>query len=195
MKSKLFGLCLSIVLMFAGCGTIGDSLLGAYNVTRCDYSYKSISNLMLSGMNLSSGLSATNITKIVSLLSGTATSIPLNFTLNLDVKNPNSTAAALSGLQYIINIDDMQFTTGQVNQALNIASGATQTLPLNIGVDLASLMQGNSKTAVANIAKNFLGIGSDKSNVTVQLKPTFMVGNTPITSPSYIPVSFSFGGK
>ena len=146
-------------------------------------------------MNLSNGISPTYVPKLLAVLGGTASSIPMNFTLNLDVKNPNATVAALNGLQYIISIDDVQFTTGQVNQALNIAGGASQTLPLNIGVDLATLMSGNSKTAVQNIAKNFIGIGSDKSNVTVQIKPTFMVGGRAITSPMYIPVSFTFGGK
>lgn len=100
-----------------------------------------------------------------------------------------------NGLQYIISIDDIQFTTGVVNQALNIASGQTQTLPLSIGVDLASLMKNNSKDAVVNIAKNLIGIGSKKSNVNVQLKPTFMIGSVPVTSPVYIPVNFSFGGN
>ncbi len=198
MKFKLLGLCLSITMMFTGCGTVGESFEGlssAYNITKCEYNYRSISNLSLSGMNLSNGVSLTNIPKVVSVLSGTASSIPLDFILNLDIKNPNATAAALNGLQYIISVDDIQFTTGQVNQAMSIASGATQTLPLNIGVDLATLMKGNSKSAVENIAKNFLGIGSQKSNVTVQIKPTFLIGNTPVTSPMYIPVNFSFGGK
>lgn len=195
MKLKLLGLCISVLLTFAGCDTLGSSLMGAYNMTQCEYNYKSISNLTLSGMNLSKGISAANLPAIISLLNGNASSIPLNFTLNMDVKNPNQTAAAFSGLQYIISIDDMEFTTGQVNQSMNIASGTSQNLPITIGVDLATLMKNNSKTAVGNIAKNFLGIGSEKSNVTVQLKPTFMVGGTPITSPVYIPVSFSFGGK
>ncbi len=195
MKFKLLGLYLCITMLFTGCGTMGDSLSSAYNITKCEYNYKSISNLTLSGMNLSSGVSLTSIPKVLSILSGTATSIPLDFTLNLDVKNPNATVAALNGLQYIISIDDMQFTTGQVNQSMRIASGETQTLPLTIGVDLANLMKNNSKSAVENIAKNFIGIGNEKSNVTVQIKPTFMIGNTPITSPVYIPVSFSFGGK
>jgi LEA14-like dessication related protein len=101
----------------------------------------------------------------------------------------------LNGLQYIISIDDIQFTTGSVNQALNIGAGQSQILPLSIGVDLATLMKSNSKDAVVDIAKNFIGIGNKKSNVSVQLKPTFMVGNVPITSPVYIPVSFSFGGN
>lgn len=195
MKLRLFTLCLSVVLIFSGCGSVGSGLSQAYNMTKCEYNYKSISNLNLAGMNLSRGVSVTALPAILSLLSGNASSIPLNFTLNLDVKNPNAAAAAFNGLQYIISIDDIQFTSGQVNQSMNIAAGASQTLPLNIGVDLATLMKSNSKSAVENITKNFLGIGSEKSNVTVQLKPTFMVGNTPVTSPVYIPVSFSFGGK
>jgi hypothetical protein len=56
-------------------------------------------------------------------------------------------------------------------------------------------MKSNSKDAVIDIAKNFIGIGNKKSNVKVQLKPTFMIGNVPVTSPVYIPVSFSFGGN
>ena len=134
-----------------------------------------MSNLTLSGMNLnSSGLSAMNILKLTSILTGKSSSIPLNMTLNINVKNPNTTAAMLNGLQYIINIDDIQFTTGQLNQQLNIASGSTSVLPLNIGVDLATLMKNNSKDAILNIAKNIAGISGNKSKVTLQLKPTFL---------------------
>jgi len=194
MKTGIFGIILSIVIALTGCN-VSEGLTGAYNLTQCKYDYNSITNLTVSGMNLSSGISAANVLKLTSILSGQATSIPLNFTLNLDVKNPNQSAATMHGMQYIISIDDIQFTTGSVSQSMNIASGATQKLPLTIGVDLATLMKNNSKSAVENIAKNFLGLGSSQSKVTVQLKPTFMIGNTPITSPVYIPVSFNFGGK
>lgn len=187
-------LFLLVVFTFTGCG-VTNELTGAYNMTQCKYNYKSISNLTVSGMNLSNGISALNIPKLTSILTGNASSIPLDFTLNLDVNNPNQTEALLHGLQYVISVDDVQFTTGTLNKSLNIAAGGTQTLPLTIGVDVATLMKNNSKDAVTNIVKNFVGIGSNKSNVTVQLKPTFMIGSVPITSPVYIPVSFSFGGK
>lgn len=192
MKKLLF----LIICLFTltNCG-VTNELAGAYNMTQCKYNYKSISNLTISGMNLSNGVSPLNIPKITSILTGNASSIPLNFTLNVDVNNPNSTPALLHGMQYIVSIDNIQFTTGSVNQALNIASGSSQNLPLTIGVDIATLMKNNSKDAVSNIVKNFIGMGSTKSNVSVQLKPTFMIGGTPITSPVYIPVSFSFGGK
>ncbi|GAB6119346.1 LEA type 2 family protein [Dysgonomonas termitidis] len=194
MKKRILTLLL-VVTTLVGCDSVQQGLRSTYNLINCEYSYKSITGLTISGMNLSNGLSVTSIPKITSILSGTATSIPLNFTLNVNVKNPNESAALLHGLQYIISVDDIQFTTGSINQTLNIASGQTQTLPLTIGVDLATLMKNNSKDAVTEIAKNFLGIGSKKSNVSLQLKPTFMIGNTPVASPMYIPVSFSFGGN
>jgi LEA14-like dessication related protein len=194
MKKRILALLL-VVTTLVGCDSVQQGLRSTYNLINCEYSYKSITGLTISGMNLSNGLSITSIPKITSILSGTATSIPLNFTLNVNVKNPNESAALLHGLQYIVSVDDIQFTTGSINQTLNIASGQTQALPLTIGVDLATLMKNNSKDAVTEIAKNFLGIGSKKSNVSLQLKPTFMIGNTPVASPMYIPVSFSFGGN
>lgn len=194
MKKRIITLLL-IATTLISCESLQQGLMSTYNMVNCDYSYKSISGLSVGGINLSNGLSLTAIPKVTSLLSGKASSIPMDFTLNLNVKNPNQSNALLHGLQYIISIDGVQFTTGSINQTLNIAAGQTQTLPLTIGVDLASLMKGESKDAVVDIAKNFLGIGSKKSQVSLQLKPSFKVGNTMVASPVYIPVSFSFGGN
>lgn len=180
-------------IIMVGCDA-SKSLSGAYNMINCNYNYRSISGLTISGMNLSNGVSLTQIPRITSILTGSATSIPLDFTLNLDVNNPNQSAALFNGMSYILSIDGVQFTTGMVNQTMNIAAGQTQNLPLTIGVDLATLMKNESKDAVTNIAKNFLGIGSKKSEVNLQIKPTFMIGNVPVQSPIYIPVKFSFGG-
>jgi len=193
MKKRILALMVVVATMIS-CDSVQQGLKSTYNMINCEYNYKSISGLTVSGIDLSNGLSLTSIPKITSILSGSATSIPLNFNLNLDVKNPNESAAMLHGLQYILSIDGIQFTTGSINQSLNIGAGQTQTLPLSIGVDLASLMKSNSKDAVVDIAKNFLGIGSKKSEVSLQLKPSFNVSGTTIASPVYIPVSFSFGG-
>lgn len=194
MKTKLLFSLLIVFFALSGCDT-AKQVEGAYNMTQCKYNYKSISSLSLAGMDLSKGVSLTHIPQITSVLSGKSSSIPLNFTLNLDVTNPNQSAALLQGLQYAVSIDGIEFTTGRVNQALNIASGETQVLPLTIGFDVATMMKGESKNAVENIVKNFIGIGSEKSNVTIQLKPSFKIGTQVITSPYNIPVSFSFGGK
>ncbi len=194
MKKILISM-LAIIGLMTSCN-VAQQAVGAYNMTKCEYSYQSMGNLTLSGINLNQpNLSAINILKLTSILTGTATSIPLNMTLNINVKNPNTSAALLNGLQYIISIDDIEFTNGRLDQSLNVAGGSTSVLPLTIGVDLATLIKNNSKDAVLKIAKNLAGISGDLSKITLQLKPTFLIGNTPITSPVYYPVSFSFGGK
>lgn len=195
MKKVITGVLFSVMLILSGCSTLQSSLSNAYNLANCDYKYSSISNLTISDINVSNGLSALMIPKVVSILSGNASSIPLNFTLNMDVKNPNSGTAAFQALSYIVSIDDMQFTTGNFQQPFSVNAGETKQLPMTIGVDIAQLMKNNSKDAVVNIVKNFLGIGDTSSKVSVQLKPSFKVGEQTFTSPVYIPVNFSFGGK
>ena len=193
MKIRTILITLFTMLVISGCD-VAKQVGGAYNMVNCKYDYSSISNLHLAGMDLSKGLSITHVPQAISILSGRASSIPMNFTLNPDVSNPNQSSAFLNGLEYILSIDNVQFTTGSLSQTLNIPAGGKNTLPLSIGIDLATLLTGDSKDAVTNITKNFLGIGDKKSNVSLQIRPTFMVGGYAVPSPVYIPVNFTFGG-
>jgi LEA14-like dessication related protein len=182
-------------LTLSGCDVLQSTLSSAYNLANCDYKYNSVSNLTISGVNLSKGLTPLMIPAVLAILEGKATSIPLNFTLNLDVKNPNSGTAAFQALQYIVSIDDVNVTNGNFNKAFSVDGGATKLLPMDLGIDVAQLMKSNTKDAVLNIVKNFIGIGDKASKVTVQLKPSFKVGEQSFASPVYIPVSFNFGGS
>ncbi len=195
MKKIITSILFSVMLTLSGCTALQNSLSNAYNLANCDYRYNSISNLTISDMNVSNGLSALMIPKVLSILGGNASSVPFNFTLNLDVRNPNSGAAAFQALHYIISIDDIQFTTGNLQQAFSVGAGETKQLPVTVGFDIVELMKNNSKSAIENIVKNFLGLSDTSSKVTIQLKPSFKVGEQMFTSPIYIPVSFNFGGK
>lgn len=200
MKQKVFVLIpfLSLIIALSGCGTsVGNDLAGAYNITQCKYAYNSISDLSVSGVNLSSGssFSPLSLAKLTGVLAGNPSSIPLNFTVNMNVTNPNTTPALLNRLQYEVSIDDIHFTNGTLDQSINIPGGGTQTIPLTVGVDVASLMKNNSQSALLNIVKNMAGISGEKSTVSLSLRPTFNIGGQPITSPIAIPLSFSFGGK
>jgi len=195
MKKMITGLLFSVMLTLSGCNALQSTLSSAYNLTNCDYKYRSISRLNIAGMNVSDGLSPLMIPKVLAIFSGNASSIPMKFTLNLDVKNPNSGAAAFQSLLYIISIDDIRFTTGNFNQPFRVEAGETKLLPVDIGVDIAELMKNNSRSAIEKIVKNMVGLNDTASTVTVQLKPSFKVGEQLFTSPVYIPVSFSFGGK
>lgn len=194
MKIRHIIAVLAAVTLLTGCDALKQQAVGAYNFTKCKYEYKSISNLSIAGMDLSKGISLIQAPQIISLLSGQSKSIPLSFVVNMDVTNPAETAAMMNGLHYVLSIDGVQFTTGSINSQVNVPGGGKQNLPLTIGFDVLQLMQGESVNAVSNAVMNFIGMGSEKSNVSLQVKPTFMVAGVPIDSPAYIPVNFSFGG-
>lgn len=191
---KIITLVLTVFICFS-CD-VAQQLAGAYSLTQCKYSYNSISGLSLAGINLqnASSLSSLNASSAAALVAAFATSsgsLPLNFTLNLNVENPNMQTALLNGLGYILEIDGMEMTSGSLTQQFQVGANQTATLPLTLGFDLKKVMSGQSLDAMKNLAFNFAGIGSSSSNVTLKLQPSLLIGTQTIKSPSYIPVSFT----
>ena len=185
----------SLMSIIAFCGCSAGDILKTYNMKKCEYTYKSITNLSISGINVSSGISATDGIKIALLLNSPPKAIPLNFLLTLDVKNSNTSEAAFHGMAYKVKIDGMEFTEGSVDEPFSVAPGETKPLSLKIGTDIAQLIEKNSKEAVVNMVKNFIGLGNDKTTVHVELRPKFLAGTKTVTSPVAFPVEFTFGGK
>lgn len=195
---KKTAIILSVILLFSGCDVM-KQIGGAYNLSQCEYTYNSLNNIQLAGMNLGNGssISVATLASIATILSGGGNlqTIPFNMTLNMDVKNPNAAAAFLNALDYAIEINDLEFTNGKMDIPIRIEPGQTQVLPINMSVDLKQLMNRYSQDKVSGVLNSFLGISPNQTTVKVNLWPKLMVGNTPIKSPAAIPVVFTFGGK
>jgi len=190
---------ISIAILFFSCD-VAQQVAGTYQLTQCKYNYNSISSLTLAGVNLQnanslSSLNPLNLASLTSAFSSKSGSLPLNFTLNLDVSNPGVQAALLSGLGYILEIDGHEMTTGFIDQKLQIDGGQKALLPINMSFDLKKALSGQSLDVIKNLAFNFAGIGSSSSDVTVRLKPSFNVAGKVVNSPNYIPVSFKLNNK
>lgn len=185
---------LLVFISFTACDAL-KQVGGAYNFTKCRYDYKSITNPSLAGINFSGGISPSDGRRLVALLTNPTESLPLAFTLNLDVTNPTTSDAFMHGLSYILDIDGVEFTRGKIDNSLEVGAGQKSVMPLSIGVDVMRLLGGGSKDAAVNMVKNLAGIGDKKSEVSVRVKPTFMVAGRAVESPVEIPVNFSFGGK
>lgn len=186
-----------LVFALASCDVL-NQIGGAIKLSQCDYKYNSIANMQLAGINLGDGtsISLSNFASLSSILTGgNLQTIPFSMTLNMDVTNPNQAAAFLNALDYAIEINDMEFTTGKMDVPIRVEPGQTTVLPISIGVDLKNLMNRYSRDRVAREMSGFLGLSSDATKVTVKLWPKVMVGNTPIKVPAAIPVVFNFGGK
>jgi hypothetical protein len=185
---------IGISILLFSCN-VAQQMLGTYQLTQCKYDYNSISGLTLAGINLQgannlSALNPLNLATLTSAFSSKSGSLPLSFTLNLDVTNPGVQAALLNGLEYVLEIDNREMTAGLLEQKLQIDGGEKVILPIKMSFDLKKALSGESLESIKNLAFNFAGIGNKSSNVTIRLKPNFMIGNQLIPSPSYIPISF-----
>jgi len=191
----LFG----IIILFFSCD-VAKQVMGTYALSQCKYDYNSISSLTLAGVNLQnvSSISSLNPLTAANLLAAFTTSsgsLPLNFTLNLDVSNSGAQTAILNSTNYILEIDGIEMTQGLFNQQLQIQSGSKSVLPISMAFDLKKVLSGQSLDAIKNLAFNFAGIGNSASNVKVKLKPSFIVNGSVVSLPDYIPVSFTLNKK
>jgi len=132
----LFGL----IALLLSCN-IAKQLTGTYALTQCKYDYNSIAGLTLAGINLQnvssiSSLNPLNAANLLTAFTSPSGSLPLNFTLNLDVTNSGVQTAILNGANYILEIDGIEMTQGLVNQQLHIESGGKSMLPIAMSFDL-----------------------------------------------------------
>ncbi len=182
----------SLVLTMFSCD-VAQSVMSTLSLTQCKYDFNSISGISLGGVKMDSNNLVSSALAMSTLF--TKNTLPLQFTLNLDVKNPGTQTALLNGLQYILQIDGIEMSTGATDSKLQVAPGETGKLPINLSFDLKQAMSGQSADAIKNLALNFVGIGSEPTNVTFKMKPSLNIGGQLVPSPAFIPVSFSFGGK
>jgi LEA14-like dessication related protein len=183
------------VMLLSSCD-VAQQIMGTYNMTQCKYEYKSISELTLAGVNLHNvnNLSSLNPLSVANLLGAfmsPAGSLPLSFTLNLDVINPGVQPALMNGMAYILEINGIEMTQGNLSHRIQVASGGKSILPIQMSFDLKKVLSGESMESIKNLAFNFAGIGNEASNVTIRLKPSFIIGSQTVSIPNYIPVSFT----
>ena len=196
---KKFIALVGVVVFFFSCD-VAKQLIGTYALSQCKYIFNSITGLSLGGVNLqnANSLSSLNPVAAANLLAAFATpsgSLPLSFTLNLDVSNSGAQTALLNGANYILEIDGMEMTQGSLNQQFQVGPGQKSTLPITMGFDLKKVMSGHTLDAIKNLAFNFAGIGGGASNVNLKLKPSFVINGSPVSAPDYIPISFTLNKK
>jgi LEA14-like dessication related protein len=198
MKQRtLLLLAYSIVVPFHGCD-VARQAKKATNLVNCDFRVLSAEHINLAGISIqnSSSIKSLNLTdaaKIMTAIGGTT--LPLSLILNIEAKNPNSLPAGLNKLQWILFIDDIQMTSGSVDEAFTIPpDNGTAIIPIQVGLDLKQVLKGKSLEAIVNFGFNLAGVGNKPSRIKVKLKPTIMIGNHPLTYPGYISVTTEFSG-
>ncbi|MDY5969753.1 MAG: LEA type 2 family protein [Bacteroidales bacterium] len=175
-------------VMVASCSMLqglSDQMFGLANLANCEFSMKNVSDVSVGGVNLKNvkngNLSVTDIAKLTAAV--LANNVPLAMNVNVDVKNPTTTNAALTAMDWILDIDGTQFASGTNATSYTIPKNATTTVPLNVNTDVYSLFK--NVNSLKTFVQSFSGDGTS-SKVGIRIKPSINVGGVTVPMPDYI---------
>jgi LEA14-like dessication related protein len=178
----------SLLCLFNSCG----STRKASALAKCTFNLHSVDQIKLAGVDISelsdiSSLSLLAAGPILAALSEPV--VPLNMMVNIEGRNPNERDAGIQKLDWILTVDDVELTSGTIDQPIHIPGRGKAMLEVPVSVDLKKVLTGKSLGAVVNFTMNLAGNGSKPSVVEIKLKPVISVGGIPVKYPGYITVS------
>lgn len=166
---------------------------------KCDFRLANLENTTLAGINVQNvrSVSDLNLSQAARITQAYASgSLPLNLVVNMEVKNPNATTAAMNSVEWIMLIDGKEIVDGAVNERIQIAQdGGITNLPIRISTDLRKVLSGMPADQAINMGLGLSGNGGKPTRVTLKIKPSIMVGETVLRYPGYINVNQEFGNS
>ena len=173
-----------------------DQAASIANLYNCEYSIKDVNNLYVAGVSVQSiangNISTSDVLKLSSAIMNKQ--VPISMDVNVNVKNPTTTNAALTALDWICEIDGTQFATGRTNQTYNVAPNTTSAVPLTVNADIYSLFSQGGLESLKNFVNSFSNDGTS-SKVAIKIKPSLSVGGATLQSPEYITIQKNVGAK
>ena len=168
------------------------------NLSKCDFRLESVQQLTLAGVNMQNvrSISDVNMFEAAKLASAAVSEeIPLNCILNIEAKNPNTSDAGITKIDWILLIDDIEMTKGILDQPVTIpANNGTAVIPVQVKVDLRKALSGKSADAIINFAMNLAGAGNKPTRFTMKMKPTISVSGIPVSYPGYVNIKTEYSG-
>lgn len=158
----------------------------------CEFFLQTAENYKLAGVELegvkkADDLSFSQVSTI--LLAFAKGNLPLDFTLNILVLNPNSSVAAMNKLEWILFIDDIEMTSGVLNERIEIQpNGSSKVIPVDVYFNLNNALDGKTAEALVNFGMNLTQQGERPTRLMLKAKPYIKVGGRMQDYPGYIKI-------
>ena len=183
----------TLIILFVTAGLASCDVLTQVaqmaNFANCTFDFNSVNHIEMLGINLSKGMSRENlnISQGLALVNAISNrSLPVTFNVNLDVSNPNSIAASMAKMDYILTLNGKQVVSTTMNNSVNVPAKSNSMVTIPVTTDLFQLFSGESTDAIVNLAFKLAGASSNPVNVGLQVKPYITVGNQQLAYPNYI---------
>ncbi len=194
MKKVILALAFAFMLSFPSCDVLRQ-VQEMQMLARCEFRIHTVTDINLAGVNVSNIQSLSDVSVLDALLLTNAflsNQLPLNFNLNLQVKNPNEQSASLNQIEWVLFIDDLQMLEGTINERFMVGPAETSTLPVQIGFNLAEVLSGERRDKVLDFGLGLADGTGSTTRVMVKLKPSVMVGQRSVMYPGWIEVRNEF---
>jgi len=162
----------------------------------CEFRLYSIQDPAVCGIDMSDRRNPSDFTFLdgqmiaANLLRGT---LPFDITINMEVKNPGTTTAAVNSIEWVAYIDELEVAAGLVERRIEVPpSGGLAIIPVKIHADLIDYMEGNNPKTMMNFALNLVGNSDQPSNLSMKIKPSLLVGGKTIQYPGFFTVTHEF---
>ena len=109
--------------------------------------------------------------------------------VNVDVTNPNSIAASMAKMDYIVSLNGKEVINTTLNKSISVPANSSNTVSIPITTDLFQLFSGESADAIVNLAFKLAGANSNPVNVGLKVKPYISINGQQLAYPDYITMS------
>ena len=181
-----------VALGLSSCETltqVANQAAQMYNFVNCTFDFNDVNNIQMLGINLNRGMSKNdlNVSQLLSLTNALINkSLPVSFNVNLDVNNPNSIAASMAKMDYVLSLNGKQVVSTTLNQGVNVPANSKGSISIPITTDLFQLFSGESADAIVNLAFKLAGASSEPVNVGLKVKPYIKINNQQLAYPDFI---------
>lgn len=186
----------TLVILFVTMGLASCDVLNQVaqmaNFASCSFDFNSLNQIQMLGVDLSKGMTKAdlNASQLLSLANAIMNKqLPVTFNVNLDVKNPNSIAASMAKMDYIISLNGKEVVSTTLNQSVSVPANSTNVVSIPIRTDLFQLFSGESADAIVNLAFKLAGASSNPVNIGIKVKPYITVGTQQLAYPDYISIN------
>lgn len=162
------------------------------NLKNCTFDVTGINKINMLGIDLSKGMSQSNLTasQLINVTNSLLNKkLPVTFNVNIDVDNPNSIAASLGKMDYIISLNNKEVISSTFTQGFSIPANNKGNISIPISTDLFQLFSGETADAILNLAFKLAGAQSNPVNLGVKVKPYIKVNNQSLAYPDYITIN------
>jgi hypothetical protein len=194
--SKVFGLALlALILVFTSCGLFRQAK-EYERFVHSRFSVRDVKVLSIAGIDVSQikKTSDLNFGQMITLgLRFIKGDMPSVMEISVKGKNPFSGKAAISGMDWLLQMKSDTLASGTINRKITILPGETTLFPVKVNFNLSRLLKSGSLKQIMKVMLGDAGKEEyERLGLVFKIRPWYRLGSKIKKSPVYISIHPKF---